>query len=35
MRILIIKLLAAGDVLRAITFLHGLKRKWPGSEISM
>ena len=34
MKILIIKLSAIGDVLRTTTLLHGLKRKWPGSEIT-
>ncbi len=33
MKILIIKFSAIGDVLRTTTLLHGLKRKWPGSEI--
>lgn len=33
MKILIIKLSAIGDVLRTTTLLHGLKRKWPRSEI--
>ena len=33
MKILIIKFSAAGDVLRTTALLHGVKRKWPGSEV--
>lgn len=33
MKILIIKVSAIGDVLRTTTLLHGLRRKWPCSEI--
>ncbi|MBU1146860.1 MAG: glycosyltransferase family 9 protein [Candidatus Omnitrophica bacterium] len=33
MKILVIKFSAAGDVLRTTALLHGIKRKWPESEV--
>ncbi|MDP8230916.1 MAG: hypothetical protein P9L93_07435 [Candidatus Gorgyraea atricola] len=33
MKILIVKFSAAGDVLRTTALLHGIKRKWPESEV--